>query len=281
MKKLFKSSPLPFVGQKRNFIKPYRDFIGRIPGNGEGWTIIDVFGGSGLLSHIAKHNKPAARVIYNDYDNYAERLRHIGDTNRLRALIYEALHNSEKKKALDNEEKAEVIKIINDFDGYKDLNCLSSWLLFSGRKVRNIEELMRSGFYHCVPSKNYPDAAGYLSGLEIVSEDFEYFKKFADEKNTVLVFDPPYVRTDQKTYKNSRYFGMVEFLKTMDMVREPYVFFSSDKSELTEYIEYLKAVKDSKYRIFAGAEHMKVSGRVSGNVAGYQDNMIMKFSAAS
>lgn len=40
---------------------------------GDGWTIVDAFGGSGLLSHTAKQLKPQARVIYNDFDNYAKK----------------------------------------------------------------------------------------------------------------------------------------------------------------------------------------------------------------
>ena len=46
-----------------------------------------VFGGSGLLAHTAKRCKLAGRVIYNDYDDYASRLRQITDTNRLRRRL--------------------------------------------------------------------------------------------------------------------------------------------------------------------------------------------------
>ena len=35
-------------------------------------TIVDVFGGSGLLSHTAKQLKPKATVIYNDFDGYTK-----------------------------------------------------------------------------------------------------------------------------------------------------------------------------------------------------------------
>lgn len=69
--KNFKQAPLPFVGQKRQFLKHFEQVLNdNIPGNGEGWIIIDAFGGSGLLSHTAKQLKPEARVIYNDFDGY-------------------------------------------------------------------------------------------------------------------------------------------------------------------------------------------------------------------
>ena len=47
---VFKSAPLPFVGQKRMFLKQVESVLNKhIEGDGEGWTIVDVFGGSGLF----------------------------------------------------------------------------------------------------------------------------------------------------------------------------------------------------------------------------------------
>ena len=71
---MFKQAPLPFIGQKRMFLKHFSQIL----------NDHDVFGGSGLLSHTAKQLKPQARVIYNDFDNYSERLQHIPDINQLR-----------------------------------------------------------------------------------------------------------------------------------------------------------------------------------------------------
>ena len=72
-------APLSFTGQKRRFLKSFKALLNdHIPNDGAGWTILDAFGGSGLLAHAAKRSKPAARVIYNDYDGYSERLQHRG-----------------------------------------------------------------------------------------------------------------------------------------------------------------------------------------------------------
>lgn len=49
----FKQAPLPFVGQNRMFLKHFEEVLNaNIKNDGEGWTIIDTFGGSGLLSHV-------------------------------------------------------------------------------------------------------------------------------------------------------------------------------------------------------------------------------------
>lgn len=62
--KTYASAPLPFVGQKRNFINHFKKVLNEhIDSDGEGWTIVDVFGGSGLLAHNAKRLLPKARVI--------------------------------------------------------------------------------------------------------------------------------------------------------------------------------------------------------------------------
>ena len=95
---MFKQAPLPFVGQKRMFLKHFEEVLNaNITNDGEGWTIIDTFGGSGLLSHVAKQLKPKARVIYNDFDGYAERLTHIDDINALRAQLYAVVGNATQK----------------------------------------------------------------------------------------------------------------------------------------------------------------------------------------
>jgi adenine-specific DNA methylase len=52
-------------------------------------VLVDLFGGSGLLSHIARRVRPEASVIYNDFDGFAERLQAIPQTNELLERIWE------------------------------------------------------------------------------------------------------------------------------------------------------------------------------------------------
>ena len=132
----YKRAPLPFVGQKYRFLKPFAELIEKnIPDDGEGITVVDVFGGSGLLSRAVKDLKPKARVIYNDFINYSERLKHIDDTNKLRTAIYNFITESGynfKNAKLSPEHKQQVLKIIDSFSGFKDDQTLYAWLTFSG-----------------------------------------------------------------------------------------------------------------------------------------------------
>lgn len=51
MKKTYLSAPLPFVGQKRMFARKFMKVLEQYP---ESTVFVDLFGGSGLLSHITK-----------------------------------------------------------------------------------------------------------------------------------------------------------------------------------------------------------------------------------
>ena len=66
-KKVFTTAPLPFMGQKRKFLKQFKPALMQYCPTA---TYVDLFGGSGLLSHTVKSEYPTARVIYNDFDNY-------------------------------------------------------------------------------------------------------------------------------------------------------------------------------------------------------------------
>lgn len=278
-KKTFKQAPLPFIGQKRMFLKHVEIVLNKhIDGDGEGWTIVDVFGGSGLLSHTAKQLKPKATVIYNDFDGYAERLNHIDDINRLRQIIFNYLHGIIPKNGrLSKEIKVEIINKINDFNGYKDLNCLASWLLFSGQQVGSIEALFAKDFWHCVRQSDYPTAEGYLDGIEIISESFhKLIPRYQNQDKVLLLLDPPYLCTRQESYKQATYFDLIDFLRLIHLTKPPYIFFSSTKSEFIRFIGYLVESKGNNWQAFEDCERIIVNASTSKDGM-YEDNMIYKF----
>lgn len=80
MNKRFSSSPLPFRGSKRYYIKRFREVLAQADDID---TVVDLFGGSGLLSRVAKDMLPNCRVIYNDFDHYDQRLANVVNTNAL------------------------------------------------------------------------------------------------------------------------------------------------------------------------------------------------------
>ena len=275
----FKQAPLPFIGQKRMFLKHFETVLNEnIKGDGEDWTIIDTFGGSGLLSHTAKRLKPKARVIYNDFDGYAERLAHIDDINQLRAELYSVVGNAtSKNKRMTKDCKAECIRIIQNFKGYKDLNCLASWLLFSGQQVATLDDLFQHNFWHCIRQSDYPKADGYLDGVEIVKESFHtLLPKFSNDPKALFVLDPPYLCTKQESYKQATYFDLIDFLRLVNITRPPYVFFSSTKSEFIRFVNYMLEDKVDNWQAFENAKRITVNAKLNYQVA-YEDNLVYKF----
>ena len=274
----YSKAPLSFIGQKRNFIKAFRHIINaNIIGDGEGWTVVDVFGGSGLLAHNAKHLLPKATVIYNDFDGYVDRLNYIEDTERLRQQIYSAIEHLPRQKALSQNDKEVVIGIITSFDGFIDVHSVANWLLFSGKQVRTLDELYSNTFYNTVRRSPYEQATGYLDGLIVTTESYTtLMARYKDQPKTLFLLDPPYLYTGQGAYNQEKYFAMVDFLYLMSLTRPPYIFFSSTKSELMDYLDYLKQLNNDDWQKLGGFERVTIQAHVNHERA-YEDNMIYRF----
>lgn len=275
----FRQAPLPFVGQKRMFLNQFVQILhDNIEDDGEGWTIIDVFGGSGLLAHTAKRTKPLARVIYNDFDGYADRLKHIKETNQLRQEIFQIVDGIiPKNKRISKELKEKIINKIKAFKGFIDLNSLSSWLLFSGSQVGSLEALFKLDFWHCVRQSDYPEAEGYLDGLEVISESFHtLLPKYQHQPKVLLLLDPPYLCTKQESYKQATYFDLIDFLRLIHLTKPPYIFFSSTKSEFVRFIDAMVEDKWQNWQAFESAERTTINASLNYQVR-YEDNLVYKF----
>lgn len=109
MRKQYNSAPLPFVGQKRMFAKEFKKVLEQFP---DGTTFVDLFGGSGLLSHIAKCQKPNSKVVYNDFDGYRLRLDHIPQTNELLAELRKIVHGIPRHKPITGEARERVFECL-------------------------------------------------------------------------------------------------------------------------------------------------------------------------
>lgn len=277
MQQYYSKAPLPFVGQKRNFVRHYLSVLDNIPDDGDGWTIVDVFGGSGLLAHVGKRVKPKARVIYNDFDNYAARLRGIPDINRLRRLIGSYLVGYAKNQRIPDDVKSMLIKEIERFDGFKCHVVVSSWFLFSGRQAKDWQQLYKAEWYFKIPLSDYPLQSDYLDGLDITRQSYvDLIPLFSDNPKALLILDPPYLSTTQAAYAQDHRFGLVDYLKLISLVRPPYLFFSSTRSEFIDYIDTLVAMRLDNWQKFDQSNRLIIQAKLSRN-ASYQDNLVYKF----
>lgn len=274
-KKIYTSAPLPFMGQKRRFITDFKEAIKTF---NNATTFVDLFGGSGLLSHIAKQVFPEARVIYNDYDDYHERLANINKTNALLADIRQIVVNVPRDKKIPPEIGRMVLDRIyeDEKSGFVDYITLSSSILFSMKYVTSFEALNKETMYNCMRKDDY-NSEGYLDGLEVVKYDYrELFDQFKDRKDVVFFIDPPYLSTETKTYRN--HWQFTDYLDVLQVLNGvSYVYFTSNKSSLIELLDWI----DNNKTIgnpFKEAERKETSNRVTYN-AGYKDIMLYKNAA--
>lgn len=251
---LFKKAPLPFQGQKRNWIK---EIISRSEiFNGQ--TVVDLFGGSGLLSHTVKCCSTAKEVIWNDFDNYEARLKIISETEALRINL--SKYQRSMKRA-DSDTKIQIIKEIDlHLAKYNqaDWITISSWLLFSGNYAHSYEDLISRTFYVRV-TQNSLDATDYLSGVTRVQKDFrELLEQYQTREDAVYLCDPPYIMTDQQGYsRKNEHFKLKEMLQLLSSLEgKKALLFSSTKSETDDlinlYFDY-KNVKRIEYETSSGA----------------------------
>lgn len=271
--KKFTQAPLPFMGQKRRFLNQVKEVIAACPDNA---IYVDLFGGSGLLSHTVKQQYPNATVIYNDFDNYRLRLENVDKTNKLIADIRIILADLPKDKRILEPEKEQILKRVHQEElanGYVDYITLSSSILFSMKYVLSYEALKKETLYNCVRMSDYY-TDGYLDGLTIESTDYkDLFFKYKDNKNVVFLVDPPYLSTDVGTYKN--YWKLKDYLDVLDVLKDTnYIYFTSDKSNIIELCEWM-STKPALYNPFEGSTTSTVHSPINFN-ASYTDTMLYK-----
>lgn len=239
MGKLYLSAPLPFVGQKRMFAK---EFIKVLDQFKDKTVFVDLFGGSGLLSHITKYQRPDAKVVYNDYDGYRFRLQAIPQTNALLKDLREIAKETPRSKPIKGEARERIFeRIIREEreKGYVDFITISSSLMFSMKYQLSVDGMRKETLYNNIRKADYPDCKDYLSGLTITSCDYkELYEQYKDIPGVVFWVDPPYLSTEVGTYK--MYWRLSDYLDVLTVLQDkPFVYFTSNKSSIIELCEWL------------------------------------------
>ena len=243
MRKLYLSAPLPFVGQKRMFA---REFIKVLEQFKDKTVFVDLFGGSGLLSHITRHQRPDATVVYNDFDGYSRRLQAIPQTNALLADLREIAKDTPRHKPIKGEARERIFeRIIREERerGYVDFITLSSSLMFSMKYQLSLDGMRKETLYNNIRTSDYPLCPDYLDGLTVTSCDYKkLYEQYKDAPGVVFLVDPPYLSTEVGTYK--MYWRLSDYLDVLNVLRnKPFVYFTSNKSSIIELCEWIGANK--------------------------------------
>lgn len=247
---ILKKPVLPFRGNKHIWYNKFKEIITNL--KYENLTVVDVFGGSGLLSHWVKQLKPNYQVIYNDFDNYTQRLEHMNETEMIRKRLREIIDNN--TTVTDNEKeplnktchdliKKELIKIKSDYPDFVDYITISAWLCFSAAKTDNLDTILsKKSIYRRVP-KNELKRYDYLNNVEVIHKDasnpeefINYINSIKQNENVIYILDPPYLYTETSGYAKKEYFDLKANINLFYWFihKIPCLFFTSTKSGLIE-----------------------------------------------
>lgn len=271
MKKMYKVAPLPFVGQKRNFVREFIKVLDRLP---DDVVFVDLFGGSGLLSHVAKRHKPQSRVIYNDYDCYRDRLAAIPSTNAILRELRAIVADIPAKQRIVGDTRERVIDCLNRARkaGTVDYITLSTALLFSGRCMTTHESFIKETFYNRVRGSDIESSTDYLEGIEVRSCDYRVLvKEFEGIKNVVFLVDPPYLSTDVSTYTMS--WRLSDCLDVLTILaNSKFVYFTSNKSSIVELCDWM-GKHSNLGNPFEGCARISVRAHIN-HTCHYEDIML-------
>lgn len=275
-KKIFKVAPLPFQGQKRRFVPQFETALQELSKHNPITTIVDLFGGSGLLSHIAKRRLPECRVIYNDYDNFIFRLDNIPRTNSLLAEIRDILTGIPSGVRLDETTEQHIKNIVRKADqrGYVDFITLSGSLMFIAKYVTNFKEFAKQSLWNRVKQADY-DASGYLDGIEIMHCDYmDLFEKYMGRTDVLFLIDPPYLSTDCSTYASDKSWKLKNYLDVLQtLIYGNYIYFTSDKSQIIELCDWFA----KNYGLTTPFSNAIVKTyQIKGKIINYTDMMLYK-----
>lgn len=270
------SAPLPFMGQKRMFA---REYIKVLEGFKDARVFVDLFGGSGLLSHITKCKRPDATVVYNDFDGYRERLANIPRTNLLLADLRGIAKDVPRLKPIKGAARERILERLEREErewGYVDYITLSSSLMFSMKYKTNLEGMRKETLYNTIRMTDYPLCADYLDGLAVVSCDYrELYERYKDVPGVVFLADPPYLSTEVGTYKMYWRLAdyLADYLDVLNVLRDkPFVYFTSNKSQIVELCEWLGKNR-TLGNPFEGCGKSEFNAHMNYN-AGYTDMML-------
>ena len=227
--------PLNFLGNKKIYRKELFDIFKQYS---KEFIYLDLFGGSGYLSYIAKQACPDNRIIYNDFDYYSERIEHIKETqtilDEIKTITDEA--GIENNKKIDKETSNEIKRLLKNKEQqgeFVDWITISSQICFSMNIRKNYEELKKSTLYNRLKKTPLESSSDYLNGLEIVHKDWkELYNEFKDEDKIVYLIDPPYQNTLTEQYKTDISFE--DSLQLLDILhnKNNVYYFTCSKSDM-------------------------------------------------
>ena len=214
-----------------------KEYIKVLDGFKDKTVFVDLVGGSGLLSHITRYRRPDAAVVYNDFDNYRQRINNIPQTNKLLDDLRNIATGLPRNKMIKGDAREHIFDRIRQEEeqhGFVDYITVSSSIMFSMKYETSLAGLRTQALYNNIRKTDYPVCSDYLDGLTVTSYDYRaLFNMYKDVPDVVFLVDPPYLGTEIGTYK--MYWGLGDYLDVLNILKgHAFVYFTSNKSSIIE-----------------------------------------------
>ena len=233
-KTLLKTS---FSGSKVNRVREIKELIK----NKKYKRVIEVFGGSCCISNNLKRDNIVEEAIANDYDHYFDNFEDnmIYKEKLIDQLI--ELGFVKFQKPLSKDKREELQNLIKEIQDNKNLlKYLAKNFVYSSRRSANDINVFDFCYFMSELSTKY-DKEFYinLKNVHLDSLDYkDFIKKYStfNDRDTLIILDPPYLNSYQKQYCNEKYFGLSEtirLLHTMKQLKNDFIFFNvSEKNSV-------------------------------------------------
>jgi hypothetical protein len=258
---MYLSPPLPFNGNKRFWSSYLYETFKNIKLD-KSVIIIDIFGGSGLLSHVFASIYPDNTVIYNDYDYYTKLLN-----DKMIDKINEFIQYGNKlceKYNIKQEEKLPRIlhdKIYNKIktlfgDEFENNNKLRN-IIFANIGYRSRIHNIELDFYNNFKSSTYKYVRNYLlPNIKVIHKDYRDiiidYSKYPVSK-IFYIIDPPYLTPEKSYYEN--FWGLTDTCNIISIcMKYKCILFEAIKSEILPLLEFIKKISYIKFNYVVSDE---------------------------
>ncbi len=228
-----------FSGSKANRVKEIMELI-----RSDNYKrVVEVFGGSCVISNNLLKEKIVDEAVANDYDHYFDKFEEYIEFKRdlvekLLNLGFEKVKNKKLSK-----EKQEILQDLLKDQESNLLKYLSKNFVFSCRRAAGTMKI--EDFIYFMNEIEVDNDIEYIKNLRNVGLDsldyIDFMEKYIknNDKNTIVIVDPPYLNSSQKQYGNE-FFGLEKTIKLLNVLKDKgnnFIFFNQKKEDSIELLK--------------------------------------------